>query len=371
MKSLKRMSPESKRLLLGRQTLRGSGSGGKPDIGKMSVSECETNIRNILKETDILFVAAGLGKGTGSGASPEIAKIAKSMGILTVAIVNFPSIQAEGREIYENALESFEQLKKEVDSITRISNDKIINNNVGQISFVEAFEKANNEVTNTISEIVDMIGNATDMNIDFADIRNFFLENKIFLSNCFMLYDQYDKENLKQSILLSVEQSYTDVSIQEQKTTVMMNLSMNDKTPSSVIADIRNIFKDISTNKSLNLVYGADYQNKDGIKAFFIVSAYIDKEQEPGPEHEVNKTTSTNKISDFFGFDAFEEDSRLEQYRTSKIEVRTTGVKHKSIELNTTGISTMEITTNDAKNTQELLTKAIHGTFKSEEQKPS
>ncbi|MDR0825844.1 MAG: hypothetical protein LBM72_01090, partial [Mycoplasmataceae bacterium] len=352
-------------------TLRGSGSGGKPEIGKMSVGECEAKIRGNLENTDILFIVAGLGKGTGSGASPEIAKIAKSMGILTVAIVNFPSIQAEGREIYENALESFEQLKKEVDSITRISNDKIINSNVGQISFVEAFEKANNEVKSTISEIVDMIGNATEMNIDFADIKNFFLENKIFLSNSFMLYDEYDKENLKQSILLSVEQSYTDVTIQTQKTKVMMNLSLNSKTPNSVISDIRNIFKDISTNNSLSLVYGADYQSKDGIKAFFIVSAYIDKEQELESEGEIRKV-STNKVNDYFGFlGDIDEDERAEQYRTTKIDVRTTGVKHKSIELNTTGIPMVEITTNDAKSTQELLTKAIHGSYKPKDQKPS
>ncbi|GHU27632.1 cell division protein FtsZ [Bacilli bacterium] len=366
------MSPATNRLLLGRKTLRGSGSGGKPDIGKMSVGECEEQIRNNLKDTDILFIVAGLGKGTGSGASPEIAKIAKSMGILTVAIVNFPSISAEGREIYENALESFEQLKKEVDSITRISNDKIINNNAGQLSFVDAFEKANHEVENTISEIVDMIGNATEMNIDFADIRNFFVENKIFLSGSFMLYDEYDKENLKQSIQLSVEQSYSDVEIQTQKTKVMMNLSMNSKTPNSVISDIRNIFKDISSNNSLSLVYGADYQSKDGIKAFFIVSAYIDKEQELEAEGEISKPTKTGKINDYFGFFGdIDENSRVEQYRTTKIDVRTTGVKHKSIQLNTSGIPMMDITTNDAKSTQELLTKAIHGAIKSTDQKPS
>ena len=149
-KSLQKMSSSKIQNLycLGSKLLKGAGSGENPIIGKKAVEEDSENIKEALKGTDLLFLIAGLGKGTGSGSTPEIAKIAKELNIITVGIVNLPSITAEGNKIYQNALASLKELKKHCNSVTIISNDLIISNSKNStISFIEAFNKSNQQIT--------------------------------------------------------------------------------------------------------------------------------------------------------------------------------------------------------------------------------
>jgi cell division protein FtsZ len=265
-KALKRIQGLTNVYLLGKSILRGAGSGGDPTIGKLSVEEAVNDVRSVLENTDILFIVAGLGKGTGSGASPEIAKIARELGILTVAIVNFPSVNAEGRNVYENALNSFNTLKNEVNSITRISNDKIISN-VQNISYAQAFEQSNIEVTNTINEIVDMIGNASNINLDFADVANFFKNHKTFMAGTFALSEEYSFKQLSETINRSIKNSYSDMIFQTENIKLLLNLKINTKIPVSVTNDIRNIFKECTKDHALTLVNGVDYINIEGLRA--------------------------------------------------------------------------------------------------------
>jgi cell division protein FtsZ len=330
-------------------------------IGKASVEEASNDIKTVLENTDILFIVAGLGKGTGSGASPEIARIAKELGILTVAIVNFPSVNAEGRNVYENALNSFDLLKNEVDSITKISNDKIIDND-RNISFVSAFEKANTEVTDVISDIVDMISSASNMNLDFADVANFFKAHKTFMSGSFTLATAYSFDNLKQVIDQSIKSSFNDMNIKSDNVKIVMNLKINTKIPSSVTNDIRNIFKEVTSDNALTLVHGVDYVNIEGLKASFLMSASdettIIKEDPAVHFTEVIEKSSTVKI--FKNEDFID----INEYKTTN-GCKTGGVKRETIKFDTEEI-VLDSEKLNSRDINKLVTKAINNAMHSE-----
>jgi cell division protein FtsZ len=345
--------------LLGKKTLRGAGSGGDPLIGKASVDEATNDIRSVLENTDILFLVAGLGKGTGSGASPEIAKIANQLGILTIAIVNFPSVNAEGHNVYENALNSFDVLKDEVDSITKISNDRIINNDKS-ISFVNAFEKANIEVSSVVSDIVDMVDSASNMNLDFSDVRNFFKAHKTFMAGTFELKTEYSHKALDEAIKRSMKASFTDVNIKTGNIKILMNLRISTKVPSSVTNDIRNIFKDVTKDNSLTLVHGIDYvtdESFDGLKASYLVSAsdeVLPIEEAPainfGETVEDKNFNQTSANEDFINFT---------EYKTVDSDYKTGGVKRETIKFETEEILTDGERFN-SREVNKLMTKAIN-----------
>jgi cell division protein FtsZ len=356
-KALKRIQGLTNVYLLGKKILRGAGSGGDPTIGKLSVEEATQDIRSVLENTDILFIVAGLGKGTGSGASPEIAKIARQLGILTVAIVNFPSVNAEGRNVYENALNSFNVLKSEVNTITKISNDKIINNDKN-ISYAQAFEQANIEVTNVVNDIVDMIDSASSMNLDFADVSNFFKSHKTFMAGTFALNGEYSYDNLKSAITQSVKKSYSDMTFEVDNMKLVLNLKINTKIPSSVTNDIRNIFKELTNNHTLSLVHGVDYVNIEGLKGSYLITANDQGQTLPEENNTVTKEELENfvaqesnvyKTTDFISLESFGEE------QTQK----TGGVKRETIKFDTQDII-LESERFNSRDVNKLMTKAIN-----------
>jgi cell division protein FtsZ len=318
----------------------------------LSVAEASDDIRSVLENTDILFLIAGLGKGTGSGASPEIAKIARQLGILTVAIVNFPSVNAEGRSVFENALGSFNALKDEVDAITKISNDKIISNDKN-ISFVQAFEQANIEVTNVVNDIVDMVSSASNMNLDFADIKNFFNSQKTFIAGTFALTNEYSYEALKTSITQSIQTSYSDMLLEKNNTKLILNLKISTKVPSSVTHDIRKIFKELTHDHALTLVNGIDYVNIEGLKASYLISANDQEQSSVIETDDVN--TQVHNNSDVLATESFMD---INEYKDDT-RISTGGVKHETIKFDTQDII-LESERFNSHDIGKLMTKAIN-----------
>jgi cell division protein FtsZ len=157
------------KLQLGKQATKGLGTGAKPEIGKKSAEESQEEIREHLENTDLLFIAAGMGGGTGTGASPVIAQIAKDMEILTVAIVNRP-FSYEGRNRLHNADKGIKELTELVDSIMVIPNDKI-HEEYPSLTVKEAFNKANLILLDAAKGITEIINNSGHINVDFADVK--------------------------------------------------------------------------------------------------------------------------------------------------------------------------------------------------------
>ena len=163
-------SKATKRIQIGVQLTKGLGAGADPSIGKAAAEENKNEIQQALKDTDLLFITAGMGGGTGTGAAPVIAKIAKEMKILTVAVITLP-FNFEAKRRMDNAIAGVEELKKSVDSIITIPNDKIRQVVPKDTSFPEALKVADEVLRQGIRGIAELIVKPSLINLDFADVK--------------------------------------------------------------------------------------------------------------------------------------------------------------------------------------------------------
>ncbi|MBK7093720.1 MAG: cell division protein FtsZ [Saprospiraceae bacterium] len=158
------------KLQLGPVRTEGRGAGSMPEVGKEACIESIDEIREFLQEgAKMVFITAGLGGGTGTGAAPIIAKAARDLGILTIGIVTMP-FKFEGARRIRQAIEGLEELKKNVDSIIVISNDKL-RNMYGNLPLSQAFEYADNILTTAAKGIAEIITVPGYINVDFEDVN--------------------------------------------------------------------------------------------------------------------------------------------------------------------------------------------------------
>lgn len=163
-------SPAPRRLQIGLETTHGLGAGAKPDIGRAAAIEDRERLSEALKGADMVFLTAGLGGGTGTGAGPVVAEIAKSTGALVVAIVTLP-FSFEGIERMENAREGLKLLEEQVNSLIVVPNDRVAALGQNKISFLNAFQQADEVLHNGVRAITDLITVHGLINVDFADVR--------------------------------------------------------------------------------------------------------------------------------------------------------------------------------------------------------
>ena len=158
------------KIQLGPNLTEGRGAGSKPNIGKMACEESIEDLRRYLENNcRMLFITAGMGGGTGTGAAPIIAKTAKEMDILTVGIVTLP-FTFEGRRRISQGGEGLEELKRHVDTLIVVSNDKLRQIH-GNLSISEAFANADNILTTAAKGIAEIITVPGYVNVDFEDVN--------------------------------------------------------------------------------------------------------------------------------------------------------------------------------------------------------
>ncbi len=158
------------KIVLGSSVSRGLGAGGDPEVGAAAAEEEKETIRNMLNGADMVFITAGMGGGTGTGAAPVIAKIAKEVGALTVAVVSKP-FHFEGKKKMEMAMAGIEKLRKNVDTLITIPNEKIMSIMGPKAPIKEAFLRADDVLRMGIQGITEIITLPGEINIDFADVR--------------------------------------------------------------------------------------------------------------------------------------------------------------------------------------------------------
>ncbi|MDH3651264.1 MAG: cell division protein FtsZ, partial [Saprospiraceae bacterium] len=164
------MNPVPSKIQLGPHLTEGRGAGSMPQVGKQACIESIDEIRQFLEEsTKMLFITAGMGGGTGTGAAPIIAKASKEMDILTVAIVTIP-FKFEGKRRREQAIEGLEELKKNVDSLIIVSNDKLREIH-GNLPISEAFGNADDILCTGARGIAEIITVPGHVNVDFEDVN--------------------------------------------------------------------------------------------------------------------------------------------------------------------------------------------------------
>jgi len=165
------MSDADVKLDIGRKLTRGLGAGAAPEIGKQAAMDHTEEIEEVLRGSDMVFVTAGEGGGTGTGGAPIVAKIAKELGALTVGVVTRP-FSFEGKRRATQAEEGIENLRKEVDTLIVIPNDRLLSISDRSISAPEAFKTADQVLLSGVQGITDLITTPGLINLDFADVKS-------------------------------------------------------------------------------------------------------------------------------------------------------------------------------------------------------
>ena len=155
---------------IGTHITKGLGAGANPEIGRQAAMEDRDRIEEVLNGADMVFITAGMGGGTGTGGAPIVAQVAREMGILTVAVVTKP-FPFEGKKRMDIANQGMEELKKYVDSLITIPNEKLLTVLGKQITLLDAFKAANDVLLGAVQGIADLITRPGLINVDFADVR--------------------------------------------------------------------------------------------------------------------------------------------------------------------------------------------------------
>ena len=158
------------KLQIGKNRTNGLGAGANPEVGRDAALESKDEIRSALEGADMVFVTCGMGGGTGTGASAVIAEIAQDLGALTVAIVTKP-FRFEGKRRMEQALLGIEELKKHVDTLIVIPNDKVREIIDKSTPMMEAFREVDNVLHRGVQSVSDLIAVSGLINLDFADVK--------------------------------------------------------------------------------------------------------------------------------------------------------------------------------------------------------
>ena len=155
---------------IGRACTGGLGAGAMPETGFNAAMETRAEITKQIEGSDMVFVTAGMGGGTGTGAAPVVAEIARQAGALTVGVVTKP-FEFEGRPRLRNALMGIEELKKHVDTLIVIPNEKLLGIADNNLTLMNAFKEADSVLYNAVKGISDLITNPGLVNVDFSDVR--------------------------------------------------------------------------------------------------------------------------------------------------------------------------------------------------------
>ena len=159
------------KIQIGEKLTMGQGAGSNPEIGKKAAEESRNNVAKAIENTDMVFIAGGMGGGTGTGASPVVADIAREAGALTVGVVTKP-FGFEGKKRMEQAEEGIKNLLGKVDSLLVIPNDRLKSVSEQKLTFANAFEIADSVLHQAVVSISELIKNTGFINLDFADVTS-------------------------------------------------------------------------------------------------------------------------------------------------------------------------------------------------------
>ncbi len=238
---------------IGEKLTKGLGAGAKPEVGQQAAEESEEEITEHLKGADMVFVTCGMGGGTGTGAAPVIARIAKDMGILTVAVVTKP-FKFEAKTRTQNALMGIENIKEHVDTLIVIPNDKLLQIVDKRTTFPEALEKADAVLQQSVQGITDLINIPAIINLDFADVQTA-MKDKGIAHIGIGVGKGDDKAN--DAIKMAVESPLLETTI-TGATDVILNVSGDvSLQDAQECAD----YVEQLTGEDINVIFGCRYDN--------------------------------------------------------------------------------------------------------------
>ena len=268
--------PPHCKIQLGANMTGGLGAGSDPEIGRKAAEESRERIKAALKDIDLLFITAGMGGGTGTGAAPVIAEIAKSMNILTVAVVTKP-FNFEGAQRMKNAEEGIKNLKNFVDTLLVIPNQKLIEVLDKNISFKRAFEIADDVLRQGVQGVSDVIANPELINLDFADVRTI-LSNK-GLAHMGIGYSKGEKRVIE-AVRGAVFSPLLETDI-EGATGIIVNITGGDDMLLGEVTEACDIVKQV-VDPSANIILGTAFvPDKKDIEITIIATGFVDRNLAP------------------------------------------------------------------------------------------
>ena len=251
-----------KRLRIGDGVTRGLGAGGHPAEGKKAAEESEDEIREVLQGSDMVFVTAGMGGGTGTGAAPVIAQIAKEeIKALTIGVVTRP-FTFEGSQRSNVAVEGIEELKKVVDTLIVIPNDRLLEITEKRMSLTQAFRVADDVLRQGIQGITEVITVPGLINLDFADVRAIMEEGGAAL----MAVGRAEGENRAiEAAQQAISSRLLDITIDGARG-ILFNITGGDSLTLYEVNEAASIIRE-TAHPDVNLIFGAvidpDMQEED------------------------------------------------------------------------------------------------------------
>ena len=303
------------RIQLGLEKTKGLGAGADPSVGKEAAEESIDLISEELRNTNMLFITAGLGGGTGTGALPVIASIAKKLGIVTVAIVSTP-FNFEGTKRMNLALQGLEEVKNNVDTLLIIPNQNLFKVSNEQTSFAEAFRKADNVLFDGVKGLTDLITQPGLINLDFADVRTVIKEMGFAMMGTAVA--EGDNKAVEASNLALTNPLIENIDMNTAKG-VIVNISGGSDMTLLEVDHAANIIRQ-SVNPDANIIFGSlideTLQGKLKISIFATGIEATGKKILYYPESENNNSgfsSIQNKLSSETPQDSNETDSMSEQ----------------------------------------------------------
>ncbi len=272
-----KLSKADVKIQIGKNITKGLGAGANPDVGRRAAEENKEDIKKHIENANMVFITAGMGGGTGTGAAPVIAEIAKSLGILTVAVVTTP-FMFEGRPRAKKAEQGIKLLSEQVDSIVTIKNDNLLKCTSKKDSLEDAFRYADDILRQGVQGITDIIKRPGLINCDFADVRTIMQDSGI----AHMGIGIANGENAAvEAVNNAIESPILDTSIQEAKGVILYivggTISLTE------VQEIGDMVHDVVSDDA-EIIFGAavDDSLNDEIQVTLIVTSLCtDASQKP------------------------------------------------------------------------------------------
>lgn len=258
------------KIQIGRQLTKGLGAGADPEVGRQAAEESKDLLNDVIKGTDLLFITAGMGGGTGTGAAPVIAKIARDMKILTVAVVTEP-FAFEGKKRMENTVKGLDSLKKYVDTLIVIPNDKIRTVVDKNTPMKEALRVADEILKQGIKGLAELIVNPALINLDFADVKTILKDKGIAHLGIGVAKGD---NRIIEAVRLAVNSPLLDTTIEGSKG-VILNVVGGEDLTFAEVSDAAELVKSV-VDASANIIFGAriDPNVKDEVEITVIATGF-------------------------------------------------------------------------------------------------
>ena len=270
-------------LQIGTKLTGGLGAGAKPEVGRQAAEETKDEIKNLFKDTDMVFVTAGMGGGTGTGAAPIIAEAAKSLGILTVAVVTKPFF-FEGPQRMKNAEEGIASLKDKVDAIVTIPNDLLLKIADKKVTLKDSFKLADDVLRQGVQGIIEVITQEGIMNCDFADVRTIMKDSGV--AHMGIGYatgkDKADENAAQDAAHAAIESPLLETNI-TGAASVLLNITGGSEFSLVDVNEVSGIVREMVSPEA-NIIIGTavDDSLKDDIKVTLIATGLEgNKKQQP------------------------------------------------------------------------------------------